>query len=298
MIGNPTLPPAHTQSSTATRPVTVVTGGSEGIGLAIAEVMAKRGHDLLIVARRPERLEAAAADIRSKHPVDVATLALDLTRADSMTALDAELARTGRHIHILVNNAAIGASGDFAQMDPDDLERLVALNVAVPSRLMRHVLPGMRERRGGGIMNIGSMGGYTPGPYQAAYYASKAYLISLSEAVAAEVRRDGVRVTVVVPGPVETRFHTKMEAEAALYRRLMPAATAADVARWGVLGFELGLRTVAPGPFNLIGVGALKLLPHIVLVPIMAWLLDPRRSSERGAKNHARGAVAGSDDRD
>lgn len=265
-------------SNEATRPISVVTGGSEGIGLAIARQLAARGHDLLLIARRREPLTAAATDISVATSAKVSTLALDLSSDSACTLLDAELAALGAHVGLLVNAAGIGQSGDFAEADPGDLERLIELNVAVPSRLMRHVLPGMRARRRGGILNIASLGGYVPGPYQAAYYASKAYLISLSEAVAAEARQDGVRVTVVAPGPVETRFHAKMNAESALYRRVLPSSTPDSVARWSIRGHELGLRVVVPGVLNIIGAVALKLVPHVALVPFMAWLLDPRQS--------------------
>jgi len=263
--------------SPATRPVSVVTGGSEGIGLAIAHLLARRGHELLLVARRPERLSAAANEIATSSAVSVATLALDLTSPDACHALDAALSRLGAHVGVLVNAAGSGQSGDFASADPAVIDRVMALNMAAPSRLMRHVLPGMRARRSGGIINIASVGGYTPGPYQATYYASKAYLISLSEAVAAEVRGDGVRVTVVAPGPVNTEFHAKMRSESALYRLLVPSSSPESVARWGVRGFELGLRVVVPGVLNILSAGALRLMPHILLVPLMAWLLEPRR---------------------
>jgi short-subunit dehydrogenase len=209
--------------------------------------------------------------------VEITTLALDLAADGALDVLDAELDRLGAHVEVLVNAAGMGQSGAFAMADARELGRLIALNVDAPSRLMRHVLPGMRERRSGGILNVASLGGYTPGPYQAAYYASKAYLISLSEAVATEVGRDGVRVTVVAPGPVDTGFHAKMSAESAFYRRFLPSSTPESVAWWGVRGFELGLKVVVPGAFNLLGAVALRLLPHVVLVPFMAWLLDPRR---------------------
>jgi uncharacterized protein len=297
MNGALTLPAETAPDATATRPIAVVTGGSEGIGLAIAHLLAERGNDLLLVARREDALEQAAAGIRSENNVEVMALSLDLTRSDNIEVLDAELARLGRHPHILVNNAGIGHSGHFSEANPDELDRLVALNVAAPGRLMRHVLPGMRARRGGGIINIASLGGYVPGPYQAAYYASKAYLISLSEALAAEVKADGVTITVVAPGPVETKFHAKMAAELAFYRKLLPSSSSASVARWAVRGFELGLRTVVPGFFNLVCAVALRLSPHVVLVPIMAWLLNPRRPAERGAEHHARDASAGDVDR-
>ena len=141
---------------------------------------------------------------------------------------------------------------------------------------MRHFLPGMRARRSGGIINIASLGGYVPGPYQAVYYASKAYVISLSEAVAAEAAGDGVRVLVVSPGPVATQFHARMGAERSLYRRLVPAATPASVARWALLAYALHLRSVAPGVVNTVLVPALRILPHRIVVPVVSWLLRPR----------------------
>jgi short-subunit dehydrogenase len=274
---SPPPAPATSGAPAASRPLTVVTGASEGIGLAIARLLAKRGHRLLLVARRTGPLEEAAAALLAAGAVQATTLSLDLDRPDACALLDAELSRLGGHVELLVNAAGLGQSGPFAEADPATLDGLVRLNVTAPGRLMRHVLPGMRQRRSGGILNVASLGGYIPGPYQAAYYASKAYLISLSEAVAAEVRRDGVRVTVVAPGPVETGFHAKMQADRALYRRLLPSSTPESIARWAVRGFELGMRVVVPGVFNLLAVGALKLLPHALLVPLMAWLLDPRR---------------------
>jgi len=126
-----------------------------------------------------------------------------------------------------------------------------------------------------------------PGPYQAAYYASKAYLISLSEALAAEVRADGIRVTVVAPGPVRTAFHARMNAESAFYRRYLPSASPERVARWAMLGFDLGVRVVVPGVFNLLGAGAFRLLPHALLVPVMALLLHPRQGIEKGTARDA-----------
>jgi short-subunit dehydrogenase len=123
-----------------------------------------------------------------------------------------------------------------------------------------------------------------PGPYQAAYYASKAYIMSLSEAISAEARADGVRITAVAPGPVETKFHARMRAEGALYRTLLPSSSPESVARWAMLGYDLGFRVVIPGFFNLLGVVALRLLPHALLVPMMALLLNPRRSDEKGSR--------------
>ncbi len=270
-----------------TRPVTIVTGGSEGIGLAIAERFAARGHILVLVARRQPPLEAAAEQLRRLHGVEVTTLSLDVGGAGALDALDAHLANLGAHVEILVNSAGIGHCGDFVGIDPGHLDRLLATNVAAPSRLMRHVLPGMRQRASGGILNVASLGGYAPGPYQAAYYASKAYLISLSEAVAAEVRASGVRVTVVAPGPINTLFHSKMYAESALYRRVFPAMSPESAAGWAVRGFDLGVRLVVPGFLTFVAFAALRIVPHRLLIPVMAALLHPRGSSGGGTAGDA-----------
>lgn len=136
----------------------------------------------------------------------------------------------------------------------------------------------MRLRGRGGILNVASLGGYTPGPYQAAYYASKAYVISLTEAIAVETAGEGVRLCALAPGPVNTRFHERMGAESALYRGLVLPASARSVARAGYLGLMLGLRVVVPGLINPFLALALRIMPHRIMVPIVGWLLKPRET--------------------
>jgi short-subunit dehydrogenase len=271
----------------ATHPFVVVTGGSEGIGLAIALEFARRRHRILIVARDAGRLAAAARLVAEAGATETATLALDLTAPGALAGLDRRLEALGGHVDVLVNNAAMGHCGPFSGISDAELDAIIALNVALPARLMRHVLPGMQRRGRGGVLNIASLGGYLPGPWQAVYYASKAMLVSLSEAVAAEVRADGVRVCVAVPGPVETRFHDKMGAGRALYRQLVPAARARGVAALSVLAYEAGVKVVAPGILTLFGLVACRLLPHALLVPLMSVLLKPRSLPQGGAAGNA-----------
>ena len=258
------------------RRVTVVTGGSEGIGLAIAHRFAALRHDLLLVARRPDALVAAAAALRAQYGVRVDVLVLDITDAGAAFAIEAALADAGAVAEIVVNNAGIGLSGAFAEQSPQAIEALIALNITALTRLMRHLAPGMRARGSGGFLNIASLGGYVPGPYQAVYYASKAYVISLSGALAAEWSGEGVRVCVVAPGPVETRFHAKMAAEGSLYRRLLPSPGPDVIAWWAVRGYTLGLRLVMPGFLAFIALVALRFMPHRLVIPIVAVLLKPR----------------------
>ena len=176
------------------------------------------------------------------------------------------------------NNAAIGLSGPFALHDDEQLGDLIALNVTALTRLSRKALPEMLQRRRGGILNLASLGGYAPGPHQAAYYASKAYVISLTEALAAEASGFGVRISVVAPGPVDTNFHAAMSADNALYRSLLPSLSPERVAASAYRGFIFGQRVIVPHLFNRAMQIALKILPHPLTVPRVAWLLKNRQS--------------------
>lgn len=258
------------------RPMVVITGASEGIGRAFARRYASRGRDVLLIARRPDPLARLAEELRAAHPIRVEILAQDITAPDAPAAIDTALAAAGAHCDLLVNNAGIGLSGVFDGLPWDDIQRLLATNTAAPTRLMHHMLPGMRARGRGGIINLASLGGFAPGPYQAAYYASRAYMLSLSEAVAAEVARDGVRITAVAPGPVRTRFHDKMGADNDLYRWLIPSISPENVARWAVTAHNLGARVVVPGLLNNIFALSLRLMPHRISVLIQGILFYPR----------------------
>lgn len=268
--------PAALAAYAGLRPVTVVTGASGGIGMALARQFARGRHDLLLIARDAGSLEEAAAAIRADCKVEVVTLALDITAVDAGARIETELARHGAYVDVLVNSAGMGLAGPFLEQSPEEIDRLVDLNIRALTALTRHFLVGMRARGRGGILNLASLGGYTPGPYQAAYYASKAYVMSLSEALAAETAGEGVRVCVLAPGPVSTPFHQRMQGETGLYLRLLPVSNPDSVARAGYLGFALGWRVVVPGLAAPILALAMRLTPHRILVPIVGWLLKPR----------------------
>jgi short-subunit dehydrogenase len=265
------------------RPMVVVTGGSEGIGFELARRFATAGNDLMLVARRAGPLERAAAEIQAESRVETVVLPLDVTSPDAATRIDAALASHRAYADVLVNSAGIGLSGPFHAHAPDDVLRLIDLNVRALSHLTRHFLPGMRVRGRGGILNVASLGGYVPGPNQAAYYASKAYVLSLTEAIAAETAGDGVRVCALAPGPVDTRFHERMGAGTAFYRSFVPSASAASVARMGYLGFLLGLRVTVTGLVNPILALVLRIMPHRISIPFVGWLLERREGEQRDA---------------
>ncbi|HEX2840794.1 SDR family oxidoreductase [Hyphomicrobium sp.] len=265
----------------ALAPAVVVTGASRGIGRALAHRFARAGRDIVLIARVREALDVAARDIARDTGVSVHSVALDVTDQDAPHRLDAALREAGVYADVLVNNAGIGLAGLFADHSQEDLERLIAINITAATRLMRHALAPMLARGRGGILNVGSLGGLVPGPHQAAYYATKAYLISLTEAVAHEVRGRGVRIAIVAPGPVETSFHGAMGAEAALYRTIIPSLTADAVARSAYRGFQVGRTVIIPGVLPSVGALGVKLLPHAITVPLVGRLLALPRPAEQ-----------------
>ena len=194
--------------------------GSEGIGLALARRFAAAGNDLILVARRPEPLREAADRIRAEFKVEAFAVPVDVTSPDAIPIIEAALTAHRAYADVLINSAGMGLAGPFHDQAPEAIMQLVDLNVRALTALSRHFLAGMRVRGRGGILNLASLGGYAPGPNQAVYYASKAYVLSFSEAVAAEVAGEGVRISALAPGPVNTRFHARMGAERALYRYL------------------------------------------------------------------------------
>ncbi len=257
------------------RPIVVITGGSDGIGRALAARFVAASNDVLLVARDAARLSEAVAAMATPGRL-VSTLALDVTSADATQRLDAHLASLDGYCDVLVNAAGVGLAGAFAEHDPAALDRLVDLNTRALTTLTRHYLPDMLARKRGGILNIASLGGYAPGPWQAAYYASKAYVISLTEALAHECAGGGVRIAVVCPGPVRTDFHKRMHGETGLYLRLMPVATPEAIARSAYRRFRLGQRVIIPGIVATAMMPAMRVLPHRLLSPLVALLLKPR----------------------
>ena len=265
-------------------PAVVITGASDGIGRALAGVVAAEGHRVVLVARTAGRLAEAAHAIQKGGSLSPASapplvVSLDVTLPDSHLTLDRHLAEAGLYCDVLVNCAGIGQAGAFAVAAPETLGALTAVNVEAPTRLARHVLPDMLVRGRGGILNFASLGGYMPGPYQAAYYASKAYVISLTEALALEVRGQGVRVAVVSPGPVATQFHDRMAAGAALYRNVGLTMSPQAVARSAWRGYCMSRTVIVPGVLPTLLAVVSRVVPHPVLVPIVAILLRPRGST-------------------
>lgn len=250
----------------------MVTGASSGIGAEFARQLGERGYDLLLVARREERLRELAEEIERDHGVRVDVAQCDLADEAARGALIEQVAASGATVEILVNNAGFSTVGDVHE-NPERQLGMVRVNIEALVALTSAYVPAMAERRRGAIINVASIAAFQPIPAQATYAATKAFVLSFSEALAAEVRKSGVTVTALCPGPVATEF-----VEVAQFKRsedeMGPSliwAKPADVAREAIKGAEKGRRTVVPGiALNAIAFTSRVSPRSIVLGPISA----------------------------
>jgi len=242
---------------------TLVTGASSGIGAELARSFAAAGRHVVLAARRRDKLEALAREIEAAHRCRAEIVVADLEDPAGPDALLAEVAARNITVHTLVNNAGFGLKGPFAEQDPARIEGMVTLNVTALTRLSRAILPGMIARKEGGILNVASTAAFQAGPNLAVYYATKAFVLSLSEALHEEAKPHGVTVTALCPGPTQSEFAERAGmADSKLFRRA--AMSAAEVARAGVDGYRAGHAVVIPGPQNAFGAFMAGILPRAV----------------------------------
>lgn len=186
--------------------VALITGASSGIGKELARLHASRGGDLVIVARREQALQELKTELESAHPVSVEWIAMDLAQPGAARKLYDEVRSRGIEVEILMNNAGFGGHGKFHQRELEKDSSMIQLNIVALTELTHHFLKEMVERQSGRILNTASTAGFLPGPLQAVYYATKAFVVSFSQAIAEELRDDNVSVTALCPGPVKTEF--------------------------------------------------------------------------------------------
>jgi short-subunit dehydrogenase len=247
----------------------VVTGASSGIGAAFARALDARGYSLLLVARRRERLEE---------------LARTLQRAEVLTADlgdEAEVARVAAHalqlgdVELLVNNAGFATNGDFLALDGARETAMVKLNALTPLELAQKLLPAMVARKAGGVINVSSIGAFQPVPYMATYGATKAFLLSWSEALAHELRNTGVRVTCVCPGPTATEFFEVANVDPMMAK--MPHVMSADAVVARTLdAFDDGRAVLVPGLINWLTAFVTRIFPRVVIRVVTGRLFAPR----------------------
>lgn len=224
----------------------LITGASSGIGLDLARLFAADKHDLLLVARNADKLGEIATELSAKHSIRATAVPIDLSDPAAPEELFRVIDEQGIAVDVLVNNAGFGTHGPFAESDVEQQVRMIEVNVASLTHLTRLFLPQMLARKSGRVLNVASTAGFQPGPLMAVYYATKAYVISFSEAVAAEIDGSGVTVTCLCPGPTSTDFHQRAKiTETPLFKANTMAS--ADVARIGYRAMKKGKRLVVAG---------------------------------------------------
>lgn len=227
-----------------TTPIALITGASAGLGVDFARQLSAQGKRLVLVARRKDRLEALAAEIGDARAVEA-----DLSKSDAVDRLLADLTTHGEHVDLLVNNAGFGLTGRFAELDGKRQRQMIDLNCGALTELAHAVLPGMIDRKSGAILNVASTAAFQPGPGMAVYFATKAFVLSFSEALHEEVKKHGVIVSALCPGPTATEFgEVAGFGPSNLLDKV--AADSPSVVRAGLEGLDNGRAIIVPGLMN------------------------------------------------
>ena len=256
------------------RPLALITGASGGIGLEFARLLAADGYDCALVARSADRLATLAESLQREFGVSVQCVVADLTLDASIDSVVAAVPRCD----LLVNNAGFANNGAFASLPEADIVDEIRLDVLALARLTHRYLPEMLAQKSGGVINVASTAAFLPGPMMATYYASKAFVLSFSEALWEETRAHGVRVSVLCPGATATGFVDRANMGRTLLASL-PLADAASVARAGYRGWKRGRRIVIPGPSNIFVALSSKITPRALLIALSRRAVERRDAS-------------------
>jgi len=236
--------------------VALITGASAGLGLEFARQLSSKGHRLVLAARRKDRLDALVAELGNARAVEI-----DLSEPGSTAALMSDLQEAGEQVDILVNNAGFGLRGPFAERDAARQREMIDLNCGALTELCRAVAPAMLERRSGAILNVASTAAFQPGPWMAVYFATKAYVLSFTEALHEELKPHGVKVSALCPGPTRTEFGAVAGFQSlGQFDRL--SMEAGPVVRVGLDGLENNRAVVIPGTTNRIGAWSTRFAPR------------------------------------
>jgi short-subunit dehydrogenase len=246
----------------------LITGASSGIGRELAKCFAEEGCQLILVARSEGPLKALAADLRQSHQIEAHVFPADLSLPETPICLFANLEAKGLQVDVLVNNAGFGAQGPFAELSLERQLKMIQVNVTALTHLTRLFLPGMIERRRGGIINVASTAAFQPGPLMAVYYATKAFVLSFSEAIAEELRESDLTVTALCPGPTHTNFFVAAGMRNSRLLR-MKSMSAEAVARIGHRAFRQGRHVSITGLRNQLAAFSVRLAPRSLVRKIV-----------------------------
>ena len=267
----------------------LITGASGGIGEAFARLLAEEGWQIAIVARREEELHRVAGVLRATHQAEVLPIPLDLTEPQAGARLQENLSERRFSPDVLINNAGRGLTGAASELPLEDQLAIIDLNIRAATELALRFLPAMAERGRGGILNVASLAAFMPGPHMAVYFASKAYLLSFSEALAEEMAAAGLTISAFCPGPVRTGFQHLSGMERTLLARLFPAMRPPAAARAAWQGFKEGRVVLTPGLSGTMAAFSLRFAPRALARKIAAIGLKPRSMRKRRGKDTPQG---------
>jgi uncharacterized protein len=251
----------------------LITGASGGIGYELAKLFARDHHNLVLVARSADKLAQVATELQPRG-VTIKTVPLDLAVPPAPKFLFDQLQREGIAIDILINNAGFGAFGEFAQMPEEEILGQISLNITALTELTRLFLPPMIARHSGRIMNVASTAAFQPGPLMAVYYATKAYVLSFSEAIANELRDSGVTVTCFCPGATHTGFAKRAGTENSRLFKQIGAMSAEKVARDGYRAVMEGRTTAISGAHNWLVAQSTRFAPRKMVTVVSRWIAE------------------------
>lgn len=250
----------------------LVTGASSGIGLALAEALARRGRNLILIARQRDALESIAYELTQRFSVEVLFRVCDLSEPLQLSGLLHELEQNGQVVELLVNNAGIGSAGSFVAQDWRHEQRLLEVNVLALARLCHAIGTVMAGRGNGQILNVASIAAFQPGPWMSSYYASKAYVLHFSEGLREELRPYGVKVSVLCPGPTRSAFFRNAQLDASALESGKLMLSAEEVALIAVRGLDRNRAIIIPGWRNRLLSLAPRLLPRALIRRLAARL--------------------------
>jgi len=260
----------------------LITGASSGIGTEFAHQLAQRDYNLILVARRKELLKSIAKDIQNTQSIAIYCFSTDLSTAEGLRDLYQQVAQQGLEVDMLINNAGFGTMGAFEEQDSALEQKEIALNVAAVVDLSHHFIPGMLKRNSGSIINVASVAAYQPVPYMAVYAATKAFVLSFSEALWAEYRERGINITALCPGPVDTGFF-----EATGNKNLQKAKAKIsmmqcdEVVSTALQALDKQQPQIIPGAKNRIAPFSARLLSRAAMVKLVAKTMRPRRRNPK-----------------
>ncbi len=246
----------------------LITGASAGIGYELTKIFSKNGHHLVLVARNKERLDAIAAEMQEAHNIQAKVISKDLSEPDSPQEIYDEVVADGIDIDVLVNNAGFGLNGPFIDFSTEEHMALIQVNVTALTLLCDLFGADMVERRSGRILNVASTAAFQAGPLMSAYYASKSYVLLLSEALDNEFAKDGVHVSVLCPGPTKTKFAERADMSSTKIINVPWLMDAAEVAEIGFAGLMKGKRIIIPGFMNKLLAFNTRFTPRFIVVLI------------------------------